>query len=160
MAEFVYNNSYQSSAGMAPFQALYGRACRSPLCWAEAGESSLVGPDIVQSTSETVVEIRRKLIQATDDTIITVRRNLQAAQSRQKKYADIWRYDLEFQVGDLVFLRVAARKGLMKVPKLGKLAPRYVGPIFLVISRVGSVAYHLRLPPQLSGLYLVFHVSM
>ena len=159
MAEFVYNNSYQSSAGMAPFQALYGRACRSPLCWAEAGESSLVGPDIVQSTSETVAEIRRRLIQATDDTILTVRRNLQAAQSRQKKYADIRRHDLEFRVGDLVFLRVAARKGLMKVPKLGKLAPRYVGP-FLVIARVGRVAYHLRLPPQLSGLHPVFHVSM
>src|SRR5205809_6790485 len=92
MAEFVYNNSYQSSAGMGHFQALFGRACRSPLCWAEAGKSSLVGSDIVQSTSETVAEIRRKLIQATNDTILTVRRNHQAAQGHQKKYANIRRY--------------------------------------------------------------------
>src|SRR5436189_2594429 len=163
LAEFVYNNIYQASSGMAPFEALYGRPCRSPLCWEGAGESYLVGPDIVQDTSDSVADIRRRFIEVIDEGIRIVRRNLQAAQSHQKKYADIHRTDLEFQVGDYVYLRVAARKGLQKVSRLGKLAPRYVGP-FKIISRVGSrvdtaadepdlppqrpVAYELDLPPH------------
>src|SRR3954463_10329289 len=102
--EFVYNNSYQASIGMAPYEALYGRPCRSPLCWREAGESHLVGPDIVRTSSESVSAIRRRLVEATDKRIEVVRQN------RQKRYADIRLMDLEFQVGDYVYLRVAARK--------------------------------------------------
>ena len=122
-----------------------------------------------------MADIRRRFIEATNKGIRVVRRNLQAVQSLQKKYADIHRTDLEFQVGDYVYLRVAARKGLQKVPRLWKLAPRYVGP-FRIISRIGSrvdlaadesdlspqrpVAYELDLPLQLAGLHPVFHVSM
>src|SRR5436853_5456332 len=159
LVEFVYNNSYQSSVGMAPYEALYGRPCRSAVCWLEAGEGHLEGPDIIQTSSDSVAAIRRRLIEVTDERIETVRQNLRAAQIRQKKYADIRRTDLEFQVGDFVYLRVDARKGLRKSPRLGKLAPRYVGP-FRIAYRVGPVAYRLELPPQLAGLHPVFHVSM
>src|SRR3954469_19917621 len=93
LVEFAYNNSFQSSIGMAPYEALYGRPCRSSLCWVEAGESSFVGPDLVQSTSESVDAIRRRLVQFNNEGILTVGRNMQAAWSRQKKYADIRRID-------------------------------------------------------------------
>src|SRR4051812_5899488 len=92
--KFVYNNSSQASIGMAPFEALYGRPCRSPLCWVGAGESYLVGPDIIQDTSDSVADIRRRFKEAIDEGIRVVRRNLQAAQSRQKKYADIHSWGL------------------------------------------------------------------
>src|SRR4051812_23032878 len=104
---------------MAPFEALYGRPCRSPLRWVGAGVSYLVGPDIVQDTSDSVADIRRRFAEATDEGIRVARRNLQAAQSLQKKYADIHRTDLKFQVGDYVYLRVAARKGCRRCPCLG-----------------------------------------
>jgi hypothetical protein len=84
LAEFAYNNSYQASIKMAPFEALYGRRCVFPLCWETLGERSLVGPDWVQQTSEKVREIRQ---------------NILAAQRRQKSYADVRRHDLEFAVG-------------------------------------------------------------
>ncbi|GJS06089.1 putative reverse transcriptase domain-containing protein [Tanacetum coccineum] len=135
LAEFSYNNSYHSSIRCAPFEALYGRKCRSPILWAEIGESSLIGPELVQETTDKVVLIKEKL---------------KAARDRQKSYADNRRKPLEFKVGDRVMLKVSPWKGVIRFGKKGKLAPRYVGP-FEILERIGPVAYRLRLPKELSG---------
>ena len=129
---------------MAPYVALYGRPCRSPLCWTESGEATLIGPELVQETTEKIKVIRDRLLEA---------------QSRQKSYADHMRRPLGFQVGDHVFLRVSPRKGVFRFGKKGKLAPRYIGS-FEILQRVGEVAYQLALPPQLFGIHDVFHVSL
>src|SRR5262249_39102481 len=144
LVEFAYNNSYHSSIGMAPFEALYGRPCRSPVCWNEVGESRLLGPELVQDSAEKVQLIRKRLL---------------AAQSRQKSYADVRRKDLAFDVGDHVFLKVSPTKGVVRFGQQGKLKPRFIGP-FEVLERVGAVAYRLALPPSLDGVHDVFHVSM
>ncbi|RVW89330.1 Transposon Ty3-I Gag-Pol polyprotein [Vitis vinifera] len=144
LAEFAYNNSYQSSIGIAPYEALYGRPCRSPLCWIEMGESRLLGPEIVQETTEKIQLIKEKL---------------KTAQDRQKSYADKRRRPLEFEEGDWVFVKVSPRRGIFRFGKKGKLAPRFVGP-FQIDKRVGPVAYKLILPQQLSLVHDVFHVSM
>ena len=144
LIEFAYNNSYQSSIEMAPYEALYGRPCRSPLCWAEVGEAPLLGPELVRETTEKVSLIRQRLF---------------TAQSRQKSYADQRRRPLTFEVGDHVFLKVMPRRGLMRFGKKGKLSPRFIGP-FEILEKVGAVAYRLALPPQLERVHNVFHVSM
>ena len=115
--EFAYNNSYQASIRMAPYEALYGRPCRSPTCWLEVGESSLFGPDIVRKTIEKIQLIRERL---------------RRAQSRPKSYADRQRRPLEFQEGDYVFLKVSPKKGVFRFGKKGKLAPRYIGPFEMI----------------------------
>ncbi|GJX56243.1 reverse transcriptase domain-containing protein [Tanacetum coccineum] len=143
LAEFSYNNSYHSSIKCAPFEALYGRKCRSPVLWAEIGESSLIGPELIQETTDKVVLIKEKL---------------KAARDRQKSYADNRRKPLEFEVGDRVMLKVSPWKGVIRFGKKGKLAPRYVGP-FEILERIGLVAYRLRLPEELSGVHDTFHVS-
>ena len=129
---------------MAPYEALYGRPCKSPLCWTEVGESSITGPDLIRDTSEKVSLIRQHLL---------------TAQSRQKSYADIRRRPLEFEVGDHVFLKVMPKRGVVRFGKRGKLSSRLIGP-FEILKRVGAVAYQLALPPNMSGVYEVFHVSM
>ncbi|CAJ2662068.1 unnamed protein product [Trifolium pratense] len=144
MMEFAYNNSYQSSIQMAPFEALYGRRCRSPIGWFEVGEAKLVGPELIQDAIEKVKLIRDRLV---------------TAQSRQKSYSDKRRRPLEFTVGDHVFLRVSPMKGVLRFGKKGKLSPRFIGP-FEILERVGPVAYRLALPPDLSGVHPVFHISM
>ena len=144
LIEFAYNNTYHSSIGMAPYEALYGRPCRTPLCWAEADERKLMGLDIVQLTSEKVDLIKQ---------------NLKVAQDRQKSYSDLKRRDIEYQVGDKVFLKVSPWRGVLRFGKKGKLAPRYIGP-YEVIERIGLVAYRLALPPELAQIHNVFHVSM
>ena len=144
LVEFAYNNSYQASIGMAPYEALYGRPCRSPTCWLEAGESSLFGPEIVRKTTEKIQLIRER------------RRR---AQSRHKSYADRQRRPLEFQEGDYVFLKVSPKKGVFRFGKKGKLAPRYIGP-FEVIKVVGKATYQLQLPAQWFEVHDIFHVSM
>ena len=141
--EFAYNNSFHASIGMAPYEALYGRKCRSPVCWDEVGESKLVGPEIIQITSEKIRLIKERI---------------QTAQSRQKSYADRRRRDLEFAVGDHVFLKVSPWKGITRFGHKGKLSPRYIGP-FEILERVGLVAYRIALPPALSKIHNVFHVS-
>jgi hypothetical protein len=143
LVEFSYNNSYHSSIKATPFEALYGRKCRSPLCWAEVGESQLTGPELVYETSEKIVQIRNRMA---------------AARDRQKSYADRRRKPLEFQVGDRVLLKVSPWKGVIRFGKRGKLNPRYVGP-FPILERIGPVAYRLDLPAELSGVHNVFHVS-
>lgn len=144
LVEFAYNNSYHSSIGMAPYEALYGRPCRSPTCWDEVGERRLLGPELVQVCSDKVDLIRKRLL---------------TAQSRQKSYADRRRRPLEFEEGDYVFLKVSPSKGIMRFGKRGKLAPRYVGP-FRISKRVGEVAYQLELPQEIAAVHDVFHVSM
>ncbi|GJW37232.1 reverse transcriptase domain-containing protein [Tanacetum coccineum] len=143
LAEFSYNNSYHSSIRCAPFKALYGRKCRSPILWAEIGESNLIRPELVQETTDKVVLNKEKL---------------KAARDRQKSYADNRHKPLEFEVGDQVLLRVSPWKGVMRFGKKGKLAPRYVGP-FEILERIGPVAYRLRLPKELSEVHDTFHVS-
>jgi hypothetical protein len=144
LVEFAYNNSYQASIRMGSYEALYGRKCRTPLCWDEVGERKILGPEIVQKTCEKIAMIRERL---------------QAAQSRQKNYADNRRRDLEFSVGDHVFLRVAPMNGIMRFGKKGKLSPRYIGP-FDMVEKISLVAYKIALPPALSSIHDVFHVSM
>ncbi|KAL0540972.1 hypothetical protein IC582_020998 [Cucumis melo] len=144
LMEFAYNNSYQATIGMAPFEALYGKCCRSPVCWGEVGEQRLMGPELVQSTNEAMLKIRSRM---------------HTAQSRQKSYADVRRKDLEFEVGDKVFLKVAPMRGVLRFERRGKLSPHFVGP-FEILERIGPVAYRLALPPPLSTVHDVFHVSM
>ncbi|GKC97245.1 reverse transcriptase domain-containing protein, partial [Tanacetum coccineum] len=143
LVEFSYNNSYHSSIRCAPFEALYGRKCRSPVLWAEIGEGSLIRPELVQETTDKVVLIKEKL---------------KAARDHQKSYADNRCKPLEFEVGDKVLLKVSPWKGVMRFGKKGKLAPRYVGP-FEILERIGPVAYRLRLPNELSKVHDTFHVS-
>ena len=128
---------------MTPYEALYGRPCRSSLCWTEVGESSITGPDLIRDISEKVSLIRYRLL---------------TAQSRQKSYADVRRQPLEFEVRDHVFLKVMPKRGVARFGKRGKLLPRFVGP-FEILERVGTVAYRLALPPSMSGVHEVFHVS-
>ncbi|WVZ59366.1 hypothetical protein U9M48_009517 [Paspalum notatum var. saurae] len=143
LAEFAYNNSYQKSLNMAPFEALYGRRCRTPLNWSEPGERVTFGPDLVTQAEEQV-----KFIQS----------NLKSAQSRQKSYSDRRRRPLVFEKGDHVYLRVSPMKGVHRFGVKGKLAPRYVGP-FKITEQCGPVAYRLELPPHLAAVHDVFHVS-
>src|ERR1051325_1040388 len=143
LIEFTYNNNFHASIGMAPFEALYGRRCRTPLCWHESGESVVLGPELVRETTEAVKMIREKM---------------RISQSRQKSYHDKRRKDLEFQEGDHVFLRVTPTTGVGRALKSKKLTPRFIGP-YQITSKVGKVAYRVALPPNLSNLLDVFHVS-
>ena len=92
LMEFAYNNSFQSSIGMAPYEALYGRKCRTPVCWTELNEHKVIGPNIVKDTEEKVQVIRKRL---------------KAASDRQKSYAGLKRRDIAYEVGDKVFLKVS-----------------------------------------------------
>ncbi|GJR90970.1 putative reverse transcriptase domain-containing protein [Tanacetum coccineum] len=116
LAEFSYNNSYHASIKAAPYEALYGRKCRSPVCWAEVGEAQLTGPELIQETTEKIVLIKQRM---------------QAAQDRQKSYADRKRKPMEFEVGDRVMLKVSPWKGVVR----------------------------LELPQELSIVHHTFHVS-
>ncbi|GKC30020.1 putative reverse transcriptase domain-containing protein [Tanacetum coccineum] len=123
LVEFSYNNSYHTSIKAAPFKALYGRKCRSPICWVEVGDSQLTSPEIIHETTEKIVQIKSRI---------------QAVLDRQKSYADKIR--------------------VIRFGKRGKLNPRYIGP-FKILAKVGTVAYHLELPEQLSRVHSTFHVS-
>ncbi|KAJ9547266.1 hypothetical protein OSB04_019809 [Centaurea solstitialis] len=143
LIEFAYNNSYHSSIEAAPYEILYGRKCRTPLCWNEVGEKQLARPEIVQITSDKINQVRERL---------------KTARDRQKSYADKRRKDIEFQVGDQVMLKVSPWKGVIRFGKKGKLSPRYIGP-FRITECIGAVAYKLDLPVELGGVHNTFHVS-
>nr|GFA55258.1 putative reverse transcriptase domain-containing protein [Tanacetum cinerariifolium] len=132
-----------TSIKAAPFEALYGRKCRSPICWAEVGDRQLTGPEIIHKTTEKIVQIKSRI---------------QAAHDRQKSYVDVRRKPLEFQVGDKVMLKVSPWKGVIRFGKQGKLNPRYIGP-FKILAKVGTVAYRLELPEQLSRVHSTFYVT-
>ena len=129
---------------MAPYGALYGRSCRSPICWTEVGESSITGPDLIRDIYMKVSLIRQRLL---------------IDQSWQKSYADVRRRPLEFEVGDHVFLKVMPKREVVRFEKRKKLSPRFIRP-FEILERVGTVAYRLALPPSMSGVHEVFHVYM
>jgi hypothetical protein len=144
LVEFTYNNNYQSTIGMAPFEALYGRKCRTPLCWEEVGDKKLYGAELIQITTEKVRIIKDRM---------------KVAQDRQKKYADIRRRPLEFCPGDKVFLKVAPWKHMLRFGMKGKLALRFIGP-FEIQKCIGPVSYEINLPSQLAKVHNVFHVSL
>ncbi|GJW21218.1 putative reverse transcriptase domain-containing protein [Tanacetum coccineum] len=127
----------------APFEALYGRKCHSPIMWAKVGEGQLTGPELVQETTEKISQIKDRL---------------KATRIRQKIYVDKRRKPLEFIVGDYVLLKVSPWKGVVHFRKKGKLAPRFVGP-FKIVEKVSPVAYRLDLPEELNGVHDTFHVS-
>jgi hypothetical protein len=142
--EFSYNNSYQESSKMAPFEMLYGQRCRTPLFWSEAGERKVFGLDIFQEAEKQVRMVRE---------------NLRVAQSRQKNYAGHMRRELSFEVGYFVYLKVSPMRGLHRFKVRGKHTPRFIGP-FKILEKRGEVAYQLELSSQLSDMHDVFHVSL
>nr|GFB67273.1 putative reverse transcriptase domain-containing protein [Tanacetum cinerariifolium] len=143
LVEFSYNNSYHSSIKVAPFEALYGQKCRSPICCSEVGESQLTGSELVRETTEKIVQIKNRLL---------------TARSRQKSYTDLKRRLTEFEVVDKVMLKVSPWRGVIRFGKHGKLSPRFIGP-FKVIERIRPVAYKLELPDKLREIHDNFHVS-
>jgi hypothetical protein len=143
LAEFSYNNSYQASLKMVPFEALYGRRCRTPLNWSEAGERTLFGPDLVRDAEEKVKVIRE---------------NLKLTRMRQKSYHDKGTTPRHYEVGDYVYLKVVPTKGVQRFGVKGKLAPRYIGP-YEIIEVCGPVAYRIRLLDRFAAVHNVFHVT-
>nr|GFC20178.1 putative reverse transcriptase domain-containing protein [Tanacetum cinerariifolium] len=127
LVEFSYNNNYHTSIKAAPFEALYGRKCRSTVCWAEVRDSQLTGLKIIHETTEKIVHIKS---------------HIQATRDRQKSYADKRCTPLKFQVRDKVMLKVSPWKGVIRFGKRGKLNPRYIRP-FKILTKVGTVAYRL-----------------
>jgi len=143
LIEFTYNNSFHASIDMAPYEALYGRRYRTPLYWYQDREAALVGPELLEQTTEKVRMVRNKM---------------QASQSRQKAYVDRRRRPLEFAAKDHVFLRVTRTTSLGRALRLRKLSPKFLGP-YQITRRIGPTAYEIALPPQLANLHPVFHVS-
>ena len=131
LIEFTYNNSFHASIRMAPYEALYGKRCRTPLCWYQDGEAVLVGPELLEQTTEKVRMVRNRM---------------QASQSRQKAYTDRRRRPLEFAAGDHVFLRVTRTTGVGRALRSRKLSPKFLGP-YQIMRRIVSVAYEIALPP-------------
>ena len=125
---------------------LYGRKCRTPLCWKELSEKKVIDPDLIQETEEKVKMIRERLKISND---------------RQKSYVDMKRKDIRYEIGKKVFLKVSRWKKVMRFGKKGKLSPRFIGPYEVKKKKkMGPVAYRLALPPELEKIHSVFHVSM
>ena len=129
---------------MTPYKALYGKKCRTHGCWTDLNEDKVIGPDIVKETEEKVRVIQQRL-KATSD--------------RQKSSTDLKRKNIEYKVGDKVFLKVSPWRKILRFGKKGKLSPRFIEP-YEIIERIGLVAYRLALPSELAKLHNVFHVSM
>ncbi|KAA3484122.1 reverse transcriptase [Gossypium australe] len=144
LIEFAYNNSFQLSIKMAPYEALYSRKCRTPLYWSELSENKIHGVDLIREIEEKVKVIRD---------------SLKAVSDRQKSYADLKRKDIEFQIGDKVFLKVSPCKKILRFGRKGKLSLRFIR-LYEIIERVGPVAYRLSLLYELEKIHNVFHVSM
>ncbi|KAK8931429.1 hypothetical protein KSP39_PZI016937 [Platanthera zijinensis] len=143
LVEFSYNNTYQASIGMAPYEALYDRKCRTPLSWAQDADSRALGPIFMENMTEIIQMIQERM---------------REAQSRQAKYYDARHRHVEFAMGDKVYLKIRPRHGVSRLRRQRKLSPRYMGP-YTITERIGEVAYRLELPPELLGLHDVFHVS-
>ena len=143
LVEFAYNASHQRSIGMSPFKALYGQECLTPLKW--------IDPMLkVQASKEMLDEMQ----QQTD----LIRFEIQAAQDRQKAYADSHRSEREFEEGDMVFLKVRPKQSSLSLGKFKKLSARYCG-LYIITKKVNSQAYALLLPPHIK-VHNVFHVSL
>jgi hypothetical protein len=142
LLEFAYNNRYQASLKMSPFEALYGRKCNTLVSWDNPVDGEVVGPELLKEMEEQMLKIKQ---------------NLKAAQDRQKIYADKNRNQREFKVGDHVFLKVKSNRSSLKLGNYAKLAARFCGP-FEILERIGSVAYMLVLLASMT-VHNVFHVS-
>ena len=129
---------------MAPYEALYGQRCRTPVCWIELNKHIVIGPDKVKDT-----EAKFQVIQ----------QRLKATSDRQKSYADLKMKDIGYEVDDKVFLKVSPLRKVLRFGKKGKLSPRFIGP-YEVLEIIEPVAYRLALPPELAKLHDVFHLSM
>ena len=129
---------------MAPYEALYGTKCRTPMCWTELSEKKVIDPVLIQETEEKVKMIRERL---------------KVAMDRQKSYANFKRKDIQYEIDGKVFLKVSPWNKFMRFGRKGKLSPRFIGP-YEVIKKVGLEAYRLALPPELENIHNVFHVSM
>nr|GEU77560.1 putative nucleotidyltransferase, ribonuclease H [Tanacetum cinerariifolium] len=143
LVEFTYNNSYHTSIKMPPYEMLYRRSCRTPVCWDEVGSRELASTDVVLATTEKIETIRERLKEAHD---------------RWKSYANKRRRPIEFDVGDFVMLKVSLWKGVLRFKNKGKLSPRFIGP-FKFLKKVGEVAYTLELPEEIRGIHNTFYVS-
>ncbi|XP_073137454.1 uncharacterized protein [Henckelia pumila] len=144
LVEFFYNNSYQANIEMAPFEALYGTKCRSPLFWDDVSEAPVIGSDMIRKMAE-----KMKLIQS----------RMRTTQDRQPKYANVRCRPLSFEQGDHVFLKISPFMGTIRFGKKDKLSPRNIGS-YEILDRVGDLAYRFALPPALSSIHDVFHMSM
>ncbi|KAG8501051.1 hypothetical protein CXB51_003154 [Gossypium anomalum] len=126
------------------FRALYGQRYRAPSSWTELGEQQVLRPELVADTEDKVRVIRDRLKEASD---------------RKNSYVDLKRKEIEYSVGDMVFLKVSPWKKTLRFGKKGKLSPRFIGP-YRVLKRVGPVDYQLELPLELDRIHDVFHISM
>ena len=144
LVDFAYNNNYQANIGMTPYEALYGRKCKILICWDEVGERKLNDVELIKVTSKHIQIIRERL---------------KKAQDQQKSYADTQMRELKFKVGELVFLKVAHWKGVIRFQKRSKLNLQYISS-FRILERIGSIAYRLELSQDLKRIHNVFHVSM
>nr|GFB66854.1 putative nucleotidyltransferase, ribonuclease H [Tanacetum cinerariifolium] len=133
-----------ASIKCAPFEMLYGRKCRAPICWNQVGECVIEGP---------------KIIAVTNDKVAIAKEKLKEARTRQKSYADKHRRSIELQPGDRVFLKVSPARGVRRFGIKGKLSPYFIGP-FEILDRIGEVSYRLALPLKLSHVHNVFHFSL
>ena len=140
----MYNNSFQSSIGMEPYEALYGRKCKTPLCWTELSEKKVIGLNLIQETEEKVKMIIERL---------------KVAVNKQKSYPDLKREDIQHEIGEKVFLKVSPWRKVMRFGKKGKLSPKFIGS-YEIIEKVGPIAYRLALPLELEKIHNDFHVSM
>jgi len=143
LAEFSYDNSYQESIKMAPFEALYGRKCRTPLNWVESEERRYYGIDFVNEAEQ---QVR------------TIQQHMEAAQARKKSYADKRRKLIEYAVGDHVYIKVSPMKGVQRFGVKRNLAPCYVGP-YQILEKKRNIAYKVQLPVELRAIFPFFHVS-
>jgi hypothetical protein len=143
LVEFAYNNHYQASTKLSPFEILYGRKCNTPVSWSNPVNRLMIGPYMLKYMELTVKQVQQ---------------NLKVAQDRKKSYVDAKRTPREFNVGDHVYIRVKPKKSSLQLGRYTKLAPRYCGP-FKILARIGPVAYQLALPSMVK-VHDVFHVSL
>jgi hypothetical protein len=142
LVEFPYNNGYQASLNMIPFEALYRKKCNTPVSWDNPADRTIVGPEFLKEM---------------EDQMIKINKNLKVTQDRQKIYADNNRTHKEFKVGDHVFLKVKTNMTSLKLRSCAKLGARFCGP-FEILERIGPVAYMIAFPASMS-IHNVFHVS-
>jgi len=143
LVEFSYNNHFQASTKLSPFEILYGQKYNTPITWSGSVERLMLGLDMLKDMELTVKKVQH---------------NLKVAQEQQKSYANFKRTPREFQIGDHVYVKVKPRKSSLKLGNCTKLAPIYCGP-FEVLARVGPIAYQLALPVSIK-VHNDFHVSL
>ena len=129
---------------MAPYEAIYNRKCSSPICWEEMGEKFIVGPKMIKEMTEKIKMIKQRLLMA---------------QSREKNYYTLKRMDKTFQNSELAFPMISLIKGITQIGKGSRLNPRFIGP-FEILEKLKNLAYRLALPPKLSRIHPIFHISL